>query len=86
MDNAPFHPAQDLEVPANIILLFQPPYCPELNPIERVWEYIKYHLRSLIFIDLEDLKNKVANILNSLSEEIIRSLAGWEYILEALSL
>ncbi|MDJ0715585.1 MAG: transposase [Prochloraceae cyanobacterium] len=33
-----------LMIPSNIILLFQPPYCPELNPIERLWEYIKYYL------------------------------------------
>ncbi|MDY6900662.1 MAG: transposase, partial [Cyanobacteriota bacterium] len=33
----------------NVILLFQPPYCPEVNPIERVWQYIKYRWRSLLF-------------------------------------
>ena len=86
LDNAPFHPSQDLEIPSNIILLFQPPYSPELNPIERLWEYVKYHLKLQIFIDLDELKTKVANILNSLSQEIIQSLAGWEYILEALSI
>ena len=95
LDNAPFHTTQDLEIPSNIILLFQPPYCPELNPIERLWEYVKYYLRpacgtsaatSQIFIDLEELKDKTANILNSLSQEIIRSLAGWEYIIDALSI
>lgn len=63
-----------------------PPYCPELNPIERVWEYLKYHLRSLWFSSLEDLKNQVANILNSLSEKIISSLTAWDYIVNALSL
>ncbi|MGK7917059.1 MAG: transposase [Prochloraceae cyanobacterium] len=68
-----------------MVLFFQPPYCPELNPIERLWEYVKYYLKSQIFIDLNELKTKVANILNSLSQEIIRSLARWEYILEALS-
>ena len=37
-------------------------------------------LGAQIFIDLEELKDKTANILNSLSQEIIRSLASWEYI------
>ena len=32
VDNGAFHKAQDLVIPDNIILLFQPPYCPELNP------------------------------------------------------
>ncbi|MCU0533348.1 MAG: hypothetical protein MUD14_05580 [Hydrococcus sp. Prado102] len=26
----------------DLILLFQPPYCPEANPIERFWEYLKF--------------------------------------------
>ena len=86
LDNAPFHTAQYLEIPSNIIRLFQPPYSPELNPIERLWEYIKYYLRSSLFINLDELKTQVANTLNSLSQEIIRSLAGWDYILDALSI
>ena len=86
LDNAPIHTAKKLKVPDNIILLFQPPYCPEVNPIERVWEYIKYCLRSQWFIDLDDVKDKVARILNSLSTDIIISLASWKYFTNALSL
>ena len=41
VDNGRFHKSKDLIVPENVILLFQPPYCPELNPIERLWEYLK---------------------------------------------
>ena len=94
LDNAPCHiceavsfrTAHTLIVPDNVILLFQPPYSPELNPIERVWQYIKQKLKNLFFTSLDDVKYKVANILNSLSEEIIHSLTAWEYILDALSL
>lgn len=32
VDNGAFHKAKDLCIPDNIILLFQPAYCPELNP------------------------------------------------------
>ena len=86
LDNAPIHTAKKLKVPENIILLFQPPYCPEVNPIERMWQYIKYRLRSLCYADLYDVKKKVAAILNSLSEEIIISLTKWNYFIDALSL
>ena len=86
MDNAPIHTAKKLNVPDNVILLFQPPYCPEVNPIERVWQYIKYHLRSLWFINLDDVKEKVANILKSLDREVIVSLASWKCFINALSL
>ena len=71
LDNAPIHTAKKLKVPENIILLFQPPYCPEVNPIERVWEQIKYRLRSLWFDNLNDVKEKVARILKDLTEEVI---------------
>ena len=86
LDNAPIHTAKKLKVPENIILLFQPPYCPEVNPIERVWEYIKYRLRSVWFDNLEDVKEKVARILSDLNHEIIISLAGWDCFKDALSL
>jgi len=67
-------------------LLFQPPYCPEVNPIERVWQYIKYRLRSLFFINLDDVKEKVAQVLKNLRQDIIISLAGWDCFQRALSL
>ena len=35
LDNGRGHLGLDLSIPDNIILLFQPPYCPEVNPIER---------------------------------------------------
>lgn len=85
LDNASFHTAKKLEIPDNIILLFQPSYCPELNPI-KAREYIKYCWRSLLFVDLEELRYKVANILNSLSQQLIHSLTGYQYIIDALSL
>ena len=86
LDNAPSHTAKKLIVPDNVILLFQPPYSPEVNPIERIWEYIKYRLRPFWFINLDDVKEKVARILNSLTNDIIVSLAGWECFTRALSL
>ena len=86
LDNAPCHTANKLSIPENVLLLFQPTYSPELNPIERVWQYIKQQLKNLFFTSLDDVKYKVAKILNSLSKDIIHSLTGWQYILDALSL
>ncbi len=86
VDNAPCHISKDLTIPQNVILLFQPPYCPEVNPIERLWEYVKELLGWKLFDCLDDLKNRVATILESLTEETLKSLTGWEYIYQALSL
>lgn len=41
MDKAGWHIADELKVPPNLTPVFLPPYSPELNPIERVWLYIK---------------------------------------------
>lgn len=74
LDNGSFHSTPKLKVPENIILLFQPSHCPELNPIERLWEYLKGFLSWDLFSNLNDLKAKVTEILNSLSEEVIASV------------
>lgn len=86
VDNAPSHISNELEIPENIILLFQPPYCPEVNPIERLWEYIKNFLAWDIFFNLEELRIKVANVLSSLTNKIVAFLTGWSWILHSLSL
>jgi len=42
MDGAGWHAkAKDLVVPPNLTLATTPPYCPELNPAERVWGHLK---------------------------------------------
>ena len=41
LDGAGWHVSEDLTVPANLTLIHPPPYSPELNPVERVWEYLR---------------------------------------------
>ena len=86
VDNAPSHTATQLKVPDNVILLYQPPYCPEVNAIERLWEYLKSFLQWDLFDELDELRAKVAGILNSLGKNVVRSLTGWDSLLQALSL
>jgi transposase len=47
LDNAPAHVAKALVIPANVVLIYLPPYCPELNPIERLWQDLKGRLTGL---------------------------------------
>jgi transposase len=42
-DQAGFHTAKKLEPPPNLTLIPLPPYCPELNPIENLWHYLRSH-------------------------------------------
>jgi hypothetical protein len=41
LDGAGWHSSPRLEVPENIVLLPLPPYSPELNPMENVWEFLR---------------------------------------------
>jgi putative transposase len=45
LDGVGWHTSPKLRVPANIVLLPLPPYAPELNPVENVWEFM--HANSL---------------------------------------
>lgn len=85
VDNGRFHTSQDLVVPENIILLFQPPYCPELNPIERLWQYLKANLKWATFKTLDQLQTKVDQLLALLSPQVVASITGYAFILDALS-
>src|SRR5215203_2062405 len=47
LDGAGWHGARALAVPPNITLLPLPPYSPELNPVERIWLYLRERFLSL---------------------------------------
>jgi transposase len=50
VDNAGWHKARGLAVPANLVLWFLPPHCPEANPVERVWGWLRdRHTRGQLF-------------------------------------
>jgi len=68
-----------------IILLFQPPSCPELNPIERLWQHLKANLKWAFFKTLEQLQPKVDQLLAELTPEVVASITGYPFIRDALS-
>jgi transposase len=85
VDKVGFHNSLNLSIPENVILLFQPAYSPEVNPIERLWGYIKEQLKWLRFEQIEELRAAVQKELNKLTNEVIASLTGWQFILDAIS-
>ena len=84
LDNASPHLAKNLILPENVILLFQPAYSPDVNPIERVWQSIKDKLSWLMTETLDELRIEMDAVLNSLTAEGIASLTGYDFILSAL--
>ena len=47
MDGAGWHKAHKLVIPANITIIHLPPYAPELNPVENIWEYLRKNYLAL---------------------------------------
>ena len=80
LDNASAHRTSKINIPDNIKLIFQPPYTPEVNPVERLWQYIKDKIAWNTFENLELLRDKVYNILNALEEDTIISISSYPYI------
>jgi transposase len=85
LDNGGFHKAKKLKIPANIILMFQPSHCPESNPIEQVWSYLKTGLRWQLPSSLDELRLLITARLEQMTSEVIGSIVGRASILEALS-
>jgi transposase len=82
LDNGAFHKAKKLKIPSNIALIFLPPYNPELNPAERMWEIIKANFSGCLFKTLDQLSVFIANEINALNPQIITSACSYSYIFQ----
>jgi len=83
MDQAPWHSnaKTELVVPANITILDLPPYSPELNPVERLWLWLKeHHLANRIIKKGEDMLELGCQIWNTLNKDLVKSVCRTAYL------
>jgi transposase len=81
MDRAGWHKSKDLKVPENIKIEYLPPYSPELNPVERLWKWLKENtIHNRIFEKLEDIMDSLTEELKALTKEEIRKLCRCSYL------
>ena len=72
MDGTGWHKSKNLIVPKNIQIFLLPPYCPELNPIERLWKFIKDNtIKNKVFETLKNLEDEVCEFVKNLTEKVI---------------
>jgi len=70
LDQAGWHGATALVVPANITLLPLPPKCPELNPVENVWQFMRDNwLSNRIFESYDDILDHCCFAWNRLVDQ-----------------
>lgn len=88
LDGAGWHDARALNVPPCITLVPLPPYSPELNPVERIWLYLRERYLSFHVLDTyQDIEHACCNAWNNLTEQPdrIRSLCDYPWIKNAIS-
>ena len=66
MDGAGWHKSKQLEIPKNISLMTLPPYSPELNPMEQVFQQLrKLKLSNACYETYEDIDQACVDAWNS---------------------
>ncbi len=87
LDGAGWHTSHSLKPPANVYLLALPPYAPELNPVEHVWDELREkYFHNLAFDSMEALEDQLAASLRTLELDHprIQSIVRWPWIINAL--
>lgn len=90
MDSAPCHRAGHnlLTIPHNIHLLFQPPYSPEVNPAERLWDELREKFfKNCVFRDMNAVTNQLVTALQWIESrpDSIHSLTSFPWISDAIT-
>jgi len=78
MDGAGWHKSVALNIPGNLSILFLPPYSPELNPTENIWQYLRQtYLSNRVFETWEAIVDACCDAWNRLTAETgrIKSIA-----------
>lgn len=82
IDNAGFYSIKNIEVPQNIILVRIPPYNPELNPCEQVWQYFKNQR----FESMKSLKEWLSETVCEMKPETFKSITGNHHFPKAFNM
>lgn len=87
LDGAGWHKAA-FALPPNLRLHFLPPYSPELNPQEHIWDELREKwFHNQVFDSLDALEHQLVNALLHLEEnpDIGISISGWKWIINSIS-
>jgi len=70
VDRAGWHMTEKLIIPANITIVPLPAKCPELNPAENVWQFMRDNwLSNRIFKSYDDIVDNCCDALNKLIDQ-----------------
>jgi len=83
VDGASSHKSKDLNIPENVSLIFLPPYSPELNPAEQIWNVLRREWFANRVFDSLDAATKQAEqglATMAANQNAMQSLSNWPWI------
>ena len=86
-DGAGWHNVKSLTIPENMRLVKLPPYAPELNPVEHIWDDLReksFHNR--VFKSIDALEQHLSASLLQMERDTqrVHSIVNWPWIISAL--
>jgi transposase len=84
LDRAGWHTSRKLDIPANLTLVLLPAKCPELNPQENIWQFIRDNwLSNRVFKSYDDIVDHCCYAWNKLIDQPWKIMAiamrDWAY-------
>lgn len=83
LDGASSHKSKELKIPNNVSLILLPPYSPELNPAEQIWNVLRRdHFANRVFDSLDAATEQAERGLSMMAanKSAIRQLTNWPWI------
>ena len=83
LDGASSHKSKDLKIPDNISLIPLPPYSPELNPAEQIWNTLRRdYFANRVFDSLDAATKQAERGLAEMAanNSAVRQLTNWPWI------
>lgn len=85
LGNSGAHTAQGIRWPENLRCVWLPPYCPELNPIERVWRDLKDELAWQQVANVDAPQDYGGRLLRAYDASTLQALTRYAYVMEAIN-
>ena len=85
LDGAGWHTAHNVVVPENIRLVPLPPYSPELNPTEHLWDLLREHcFANLVFDTMDGVEDQLVTGLATLEADSprVQRSTGFPWIIQ----
>jgi len=87
LDGAGWHKAGALKIPENMRLVPLPPYAPELNPVEHLWDELREKsFGNMVFDSLDALEDHLEVSLREMecNRDQVHSIVAWPWIINSL--